>query len=177
MSSSCAPSTSSDESASAPTNSRVSISESGSNEIVSAFGLPPPQLPRCSHSSGRAVHTTSNGTEAVLSIKPSRKSKSALSAQCKSSTTNTTGPLAAAASKNIRQPANASSSAPVAPCVSTPMSGASCLCTQTASTPASPSASIAPASLAVVVVASSESRISACCLTISATGQNATPSP
>src|SRR5438132_1170014 len=104
MSSSCAPSTSSDESASAPTNSRVSISESGSNEIVRAFGLPPPQLPRCSHTSGRAVHTTTTGPEAVLSIKPSRKSKTALSAQGKSSTTTTTGPLAPPA---LADPGNA----------------------------------------------------------------------
>ena len=113
----------------------------------------------------------------IRSIKPSRKSSSASSAQCRSSTTNTTGLLAAAASRNIRQPANDSSNPPASPLVSTPMSGPSCRRAQTASTPVSPTASIASSSLALVVAASSDSRIPACCLRISATGQNATPSP
>ena len=73
------------------TSRAVSSSESGESEIVSAFGLPPPQPGRRSSSSGRAVQTTSSGTPPAQSTRWSTKSSRSSSAQCRSSKTSTSG--------------------------------------------------------------------------------------
>jgi hypothetical protein len=83
----------------------VSASDSGSRPttaVRSRGSRPQPRLR--SASSGRVVATTSRGTPLASSTRWRTKASSASSAQCRSSSTSTSGRLAAIASRKRRQP-------------------------------------------------------------------------
>ena len=86
-----------------PSSSAVSSAVSGARLIVVALRLPPAQSGWRSYSSGRAVQTRKSGTPSDQSARCSRKSRSAASAQCRSSKTRHGRRSSAIASRKRRQ--------------------------------------------------------------------------
>ena len=103
------------------------------------------------------------------------KSRVPASAQCRSSNTITTGPVAARRSKKVRQPANSSSGPPVG--LSMPSSASSEASTQRRSGSSGMSSASFSASLALVTASPSVSARPHRLRTISPRAQNVTPWP
>src|SRR5580693_9192583 len=157
----------------------MDTASSGSRVSVLRF-RPAPKPGRAWPSSGRANTSTYTGRSRTQSVRWSRKSSSPVSAYWASSTSSTTGFSAASRSKNSRHPANSSSrdnAAPPSPSAATPSSRPS----RTATYPRSPGSATyrarPSASLPAAVSGGSSSAIPSRCRTISASAQNATPSP
>ena len=79
-----------------------SSSDRGSSEIDVAFSLPPPQSGRASSSSGRAMHASRIGASTDQSATCSINASIVGSAHCTSSIRNTSGRVAAIASRRRR---------------------------------------------------------------------------
>ena len=86
----------------------ASSDDSGASVEVTASRRPAPQVGRSVKSSGRAVATSRMGEPAAHSMRWSRNSITASSAQCRSSMTMIKGLRAASASKKRSQAANSS---------------------------------------------------------------------
>ncbi len=93
----------------------LSSADRGEREIVVEFLVPPPQPGARSESSGRAEHRRSIGRSVDQSTTCARNSNIAPSAQCRSSTTSTSGRVAATDSRYARQAAKDSSRSATAP--------------------------------------------------------------
>ncbi len=148
-----------------------SSSERGSSEIDVAFNFPPPQSGRASSSSGRAMHASRIGASTDQSATCSINASIVGSAHCTSSIRNTSGRVAAIASRSRRIAHSVSSCAASSPSI--PTTCPTCAAMRSRCSSATTNAAIrARASSAVSApVSPAASR------TASTTGRNVMPSP